>query len=69
MNEVIQLLYERFRSQTSFLLCHDPFIISENQLLRFARSCLKMRQFYSFCLYVPSHVHILKYRSREFCSI
>ena len=51
MNEVIQLLYERFRSQTSFLLCHDPFIISENQLLRFSRSCLKMRQFYSFSLY------------------
>ena len=69
MNEVIQLLYERFRRQTSFLLCHDPFIISENQLLRFTRSCLKMRKFYSFCLYVTSHVHILKYRSREFCSI
>ena len=52
MNEVIQLLYERFLSQTSFLLCHDPFIISENQLLRFSRSCLKMRKFYSFSLYV-----------------
>ena len=41
MNEVIQLLYERFLSQTSFLLCHDPFIISENQLLRFFQVLLK----------------------------